>query len=59
VEFCIATRPIHALKLINKDSAFDLINNDWQRERVGFALAGQRANYKKAASPVIALVGKH
>jgi hypothetical protein len=48
--------PVHALKVIYKDCAFDLIDNSRKRERIRFSLAGKRANHGQTTNPVVVLI---
>src|ERR1700691_5471045 len=55
----VSTAPIHALQLIDQNGSFYLIHGNGKCKRVGFALAGQRADKRKAAGAIVASVGEY
>src|SRR5208283_1461772 len=59
MELCVTSGPVHALQLIDKDRPFDVVNCDGKSEGIGFALAGQRTNYRQSAGAIVTLVGEY
>ena len=53
-----ASRPIHALQLIDKHGSFHASNGNRQCEGVRFDLAGQGTNHGQTAGPVVAEIGQ-
>src|ERR1700691_6034392 len=59
MKFRFASCPIHTLQLIYQHRALYLTNRYRQRERIRFALACERTNYRQPARAIVALIGKH
>src|SRR5437879_6430267 len=55
---CTSRSPVQTLEMVYQNCTIYLVHHGGQGEGIGFALAGQRTDYCKAAGAVVALISQ-